>query len=502
MLSDKNQKLWYVIIFSIAIAFGFWLYNPLPLYFLNDDLIHIPLSGQGILFQRNSLRPLGDLSLHLDYLLWQKNALGYHITNLLLHVINSGLVFFLSNKLFKKYRGSKNNLQSTAAAVLFFIYAFHSEGVFWIIGRSASLGGMFCIPAIIFYLKRDENIVYFILSLLFFTAGLFAYESIWIFPLIAVCISIIDIRRYERTPKTEIAFITIIGISFIVHLIFKRQLLGHFAREYEADAFMNFNAIRLAGNMFKLWIRCFVPPVANQIYFVFFAIVLFAVFVFIYFRLKKRINSSPVTYMVFIFLLISFLPYLSLGINTHTVEGERYEYLPSVFASLLLVQLIFMITANKNYQLILFTVLFTYHIIHLKISNRYYTTASSISKKTFEQINQLRSKKRLFIDSLPLEFNGALIFRSGFDEGVGWLKEPATADSIFIHTTKRNNSDWKKDFKIESLRLMNVSETDSILINDNNSAVNYKQKRLKYINFSTETDAWFIYTNNALQIKK
>lgn len=502
MLSDKNQKLWYVIIFSIAITFGFWLYNPLPLYFLNDDLIHIPLSGQGILFQRNSLRPIGDLSLHTDYLLWQKNACGYHITNLLLHVINTVLVFFLSNQLIKKYSGSKNNLQSFSAAVLFFIYAFHSESVFWIIGRSASLGALFCIPAIIYYLKREESILYFIPSLLFFIAGLFAYESIWIFPFIAGCISIIDIRRFKRTPKTEIAFISIICISFIAHLVFKRQFLGHFAREYEADAFMHFNAIRIAGNILKLCIRCFVPPVSNQIHFLFFAALLFALFVLIYVRFRKRMDNSPVTYLIFIFLLISFLPYLSLGINTHTVEGERYEYLPSVFASLLLVQFIFMITANKNHQLILLSVLFAYHIIHLKIANHYYTTASSISKKTFEQINQLNGKKRLFIDSLPIEFNGALIFRSGFDEGVGWLKERSSVDSIFIHTTKTNNRDWKSNFKIERLALMNVSETDSILIKDNNSVVNYKQKRFKNINFNTETDAWFIYTNNALQIKK
>ncbi len=502
MLSLKNPSLWYVIIFSIAIAFGFYFYNPLPLYFLNDDFIHIPLSSRGILFQRNSLRPLGDLSLHLDYLLWQKNAWGYHITNLLLHVVNSVFVFFLSNQLLKKYSAAKNNLQSTAAAVLFFIYAFHSEGVFWIIGRSASLGALFCLPALIFYLKRSENIIYFILSLLFFIAGLFAYESIWIFPLIATCISISDIRKFKRRPVTEILFVSIISVLFIVHLILKKQLLGKFAGEYEATAFMNFDAIGLASNALKLFIRCFVPPILNPIYFTFLGAILFLMFLIIFFLLRKRIKTLAVTYTAFIFLLISFLPYLSLGINTHTVEGERFEYLPSAFASLLLVQVIFVITSNKIYQLILLSSLLAYHAIHLSFSNSYYTTASFISEKTFEQINQLDNKKRLFIDSLPIEYKGALIFRSGFDEGVQWLKEPASVDSVFILTTKRNNSDWKNNFKIDSLRIIGVPETDSILLNDTNSAVNYKQKRLKQINFNIEIDAWFVYMNNAMQIKK
>ncbi len=229
------------------------------------------------------------------------------------------------------------------------------------------LGALFCIPAIVFYLKRNDNIIYFILSLLFFIAGLFTYESIWIFPFIGICISIIDIRRFEKTFKTEALFISVISIFFIAHLVLKRQFVGNFAREYEATAFMNFEAVRLAGNMLKLFIRCFVPPIINPIYFMFLGGVLFAMFLFFFLLLRRRITLT-VTYIAFIFLVISFLPYLSLGINTHTVEGERYEYLPSVFASLLLVQLVFSITSNKVSQLILLSALFTYHIVHLKNS--------------------------------------------------------------------------------------------------------------------------------------
>ncbi len=365
MLSDKNQKLLFIMICGIATAFGFLLLNPLPLYFLNDDFIHIPLSKEGILLQRKSLRPLGDLSLQLDYMLWQKNAVGYHSTNLVLHVINSILVFFLANGIFKKYSSSVIFLKSLAAAVLFFVYAFHSESLFWIIGRSGSLGALFCIPAIIFFLKRNENKFHFILSVLFFSAGLFAYESVWVFPLLAVCLSIADVEKFKTKFKTELIFIGIIFLVFITHLIIKKQLLGEVAGKYEAIDFINFNIGNLVANWAKLIIRCFIPPVNNQIIFILSALVVLVALVFIFFLLVKKMKSISNS-LVFIFFIISFLPYLSLGINTHTVEGERYEYLPSIFASLLFVQLIFQATANKIYQLIFLLILFIYNLFYLK----------------------------------------------------------------------------------------------------------------------------------------
>lgn len=176
MQSDQRFKRLLTIICLIAVAAGFWLFNPFPLYFLNDDFIHIPLSRDGIFFQRHSFRPVCDLSIRIDYLLWRKKAFGYHITNLFLHVIDSVLVGVLSIQLFKKYTNIAAVTGGICTAVLFFIYPFHSESIFWIIGRSGSLGALFFLPAIIFYLRRLEGLRYSILSILFFIAGLITYR--------------------------------------------------------------------------------------------------------------------------------------------------------------------------------------------------------------------------------------------------------------------------------------------------------------------------------------
>jgi hypothetical protein len=186
------------------------------------------------------------------------------------------------------------------------------------------------------------------------------------------------------------------------------------------------------------------------------------------------------------------MPYLSLGISTNTVEGERFEYLPTVFASLLLVRIIFSISKNSSVRMLSLSLLFCYHLYHLKKSCQYYRTASLIVKKTFEQINDLKGQRSLYIDSLPVECNGALIFRSGFMEGVGWLKEPGTVDNIHINSVKKINTEWRDNFTVKNF---NYSSNSSF---DEPGALSENARRP----LNSETDAWFIYKNNALQVFK
>src|SRR6266496_660089 len=84
MFYNKNI---YNILSVIIVALALYCYDPFTLYFQNDDFIHIPLSEQGVLLQRNTFRPVCDISIMLNYWLWGKNAWGYHFINLLLHIV-------------------------------------------------------------------------------------------------------------------------------------------------------------------------------------------------------------------------------------------------------------------------------------------------------------------------------------------------------------------------------------------------------------------------------
>lgn len=197
---------------------------------------------------------------------------------------------------------------------------------------------------------------------------------------------------------------------------------------------------------------------------------------------------------------MSYLPYLSLGIDTHTVEGERFIYMPSIFAALFIVLIINTLFNQTNLKLLAFTGFILFNLFFLNRSGHYYTVAGEISKVTFSQINALRNKKRLFIDSLPVSYNGALIFRSGFEEGVQWLKKDGTADSIIILSVKQDNRRWSNEYGVTAGNIPQDIIFNSKLIKDTLRPDTYIRKAMPPTSFQPENDAWFIFTDSALQV--
>ncbi len=74
-------------------------------------------------------RPIVIASYRIDYNLWGDDSFGFHLTNIVLHSINSLLLYFLALKLGFKRIGS------AVAALLFGIFPSNPEAVTWISGR-------------------------------------------------------------------------------------------------------------------------------------------------------------------------------------------------------------------------------------------------------------------------------------------------------------------------------------------------------------------------------
>src|SRR5712672_1127843 len=60
--------------------------------------------------------PLTWLSFAVDYQLWGRNSLGYHLTNLLLHLVNTVLVFALVSALLRDRFTRGNTVAALTAA--------------------------------------------------------------------------------------------------------------------------------------------------------------------------------------------------------------------------------------------------------------------------------------------------------------------------------------------------------------------------------------------------
>src|SRR5579872_2906174 len=124
--------------------------------------------------------PLTWLSYMAESEVFGDNAGGYHLTNLILHVINVLLVF----SVFTKATGNAN--RSAFVAALFAVHPLHIESVAWITERKDVLSiffGLLALNAYVSYAQR-RRIALYVLSLVLFTCSLLAKQTLVTFPFI------------------------------------------------------------------------------------------------------------------------------------------------------------------------------------------------------------------------------------------------------------------------------------------------------------------------------
>jgi protein O-mannosyl-transferase len=120
-------------------------------------------------------RPLLLVSYIVDYQIWKTNPMGYHLTNIILHILASILVFLLAELIFKE------PILSLVIGLVFALHPVQVESVAWIAGRNDILLTLFVLLMLLFYHayrtaeKYRQRYLFF--SILAFTAALFTKES-------------------------------------------------------------------------------------------------------------------------------------------------------------------------------------------------------------------------------------------------------------------------------------------------------------------------------------
>ncbi len=120
-------------------------------------------------------RPLYGLSYGMNFWLFGTEPLGYHLTNLALHLTSSFFVYRIALELVE---GEREFGIAVTAGALFALYPIHPEAVTWIAGRVDLIVAAFYLAAFFFFLRwlRQETRFYLVLSLLSFTLALMSKE--------------------------------------------------------------------------------------------------------------------------------------------------------------------------------------------------------------------------------------------------------------------------------------------------------------------------------------
>jgi len=102
-------------------------------------------------FGRNEYRPLIPMTYALDQYIWGSRPLGYHITNLAIHLLISLLMLFV----FQRLTGSL--LVAYVSAVLFAMQPAHHSRVAWIAARDSSVCLLLLLCSWLLYLHAADS---------------------------------------------------------------------------------------------------------------------------------------------------------------------------------------------------------------------------------------------------------------------------------------------------------------------------------------------------------
>ncbi|NOS67131.1 MAG: tetratricopeptide repeat protein [Candidatus Peribacteraceae bacterium] len=91
--------------------------------------------------------PLTIISFQIEHLLIEFAPMFYHIDNLMLHILNAGLVFLLLQQL------GLRRWTALAAAMIFTVHPINTEAVAWVSGRKDLLAAFFSLTALLAYLQ-------------------------------------------------------------------------------------------------------------------------------------------------------------------------------------------------------------------------------------------------------------------------------------------------------------------------------------------------------------
>lgn len=135
-------------------------------------------------FYKGNYHPLTTTLYAIQYSIVGEEAFLYHLVNVLLHIINTFLVFLLIFRLLKQ------ELTAFWAALIFGIHPMHVESVAWISELKDVLFAFFYLLSLLAYLKfrAEKKSKQLILSLLWFTLALFSKSAAVTLPLVVLLI--------------------------------------------------------------------------------------------------------------------------------------------------------------------------------------------------------------------------------------------------------------------------------------------------------------------------
>jgi len=335
MLWLRNQKRSFCfLVYLPALQAEFTNWDD-DIYIIDNQLIHAFTFDQFIKwFSAPFLglyQPLVLLSLATDYSIDGLNSFVFHLTNLILHLINTFLIFLFVKKL------TANQSMALFTMFLFGLHPVHVESVAWVTERKDMLYSFFYLSSLVLYThyQKNKSIKLLILTFVAFIFSLLSKASAVSLPLILVLIDYYNKRRLtdNRLIWEKVPFF-VLGIAFGLITLYLHSDFGSLANtsglSFPARLLMASKGLmyHVSKIIWPMSLSTLNPTPASFTVGVFTECI-FYIIVFVaigYFIYKKKDQEIIFGTLFFLFTIGLFL--VPPGVSV--IASERYAYIPSI----------------------------------------------------------------------------------------------------------------------------------------------------------------------------
>jgi len=330
-----------VVLFLPALGNGFVNWDDPAYVYENLHIRHLELRWIFTGIVASNYHPLTLLSHTIDYALFGPDPMGHHLTSLILHGLNSALVFILAKRLLTKGLGQGNTLGALIAALLFAVHPLHVESVVWVSERKDVLSAFFFFLSILFYIRYTEKgrMGLYCLTLLAFIFALLSKPMAVTLPVVLLILDYYPLDRLQKGSviiMEKIPFFAL-GIASAIVTLWAQSTGGAVTRMVSYPLSIRI-LVAVRGYLFYSYKLLFPVSLApyyplpmglgpSNPFFIVSLIFLIGVTLFCLFWAMK---GKRALLAIWLYYLVTLAPVIGIVQVGSQAAADRYSYLPTV----------------------------------------------------------------------------------------------------------------------------------------------------------------------------
>lgn len=336
--------------------------SSIPKYFTADDGFHKVIGRY--------YRPIVSSTYAIDYAIWKLDPWGFHLTNVIIHIIACLLLFALLKEIF---RGKKYAvIASLIGTLVFLVHPVHTEAVSWVSGRTDSMVTLFFFASFLYYVKfihskedkksKDDPQRMLMWSLIFYFCGLLSKEMIITMPVVIILFDMVYRgKSFDFLKKNLKAYGWFAGVT-VFYLLLRYWVLKDIPERESYMYFQGMDVVSGIATMLKtlpIYLKLLFYPVGLLYHYngyisdahsllegsVIMSFLLVAALIGgVVFAYRKKEGAAA---FCILFFFVTLLPVMNI-IPTMSLMAERFLYMTSFALSLIISYLILKFIDEKN----------------------------------------------------------------------------------------------------------------------------------------------------------